>query len=218
MIRGCFTNIFAGIGCLTVLLIGAAGVWYFRADISEFYQTFVERDADIDAVQMTTGRPSPAALESAMEKERAIARRGGPDRVDLDADEMASLIADRLATEARQALDSIVVFLERDRFSLEAELQTEFFGRDLLGPLRGIIDPLEPIRISGPAEIRAPGVIGWAVDEFRVASFPFPGPAIPVLVDRLTGGEGGAMLLAVPAEVDDMRIRPDGVTFYRRTN
>jgi len=218
MIRGCFTNIFAGIGCLTVLGLGAVGVWYFRADIAEACRAVVERDANVGAEQPTTGFPSPAALESAMEKERAIARRDGPERVVLTADEMASLIADRLATEARQALDSIKVTLERDRFSLEADLETEFFGRDLLGPLRGMIDPREPIRVSGPAEIRAPGVIGWEIDEFRVASFPFPGPAIPVLVDRLTGGSGGAMLFAVPAEVDDLRIRPDGVTFYRRAN
>ncbi len=218
MIRGCFTNIFASIGCLTVLCLAAIGAWYFRADISEAYHSVVERDSDGGAVQLTAGRPSQSALESALEKERAIERRDGPERVVLTADEMASLIEDRLATEARQALDSIAVTLDRDRFSLEAELQTELFGRDLLGPLRGMIDPREPIRVSGPADIRAPGVIGWEIDEFRVASFPFPGPAIPVLVDRLTGGEGGAMLFAVPAEVDDLRIRPDGVTFYRRTN
>ena len=218
MIRGCFTNLFAGIGCLTVLCLGAVGAWYFRADIAEIYRSVVERETGGGATQLTMGFPSPAALQSAMEKERAIARRDGPERVVLSADEMASLIEDRLATEARQALDSITVTLGRGRFTLEAELQTESFGRDLLGPLRGMIDPREPIRVSGPAEIRAPGVIGWEIDEFRVASFPFPGPAIPVLVDRLTGGAGGAILFAVPAEVDDLRIRPDGVTLYRRTN
>jgi hypothetical protein len=131
---------------------------------------------------------------------------------------MASLIEDRLPGAATQALDSIAVTLESDRFTLEADLETERFGRDLLGPLRGMIDPREPIRISGPADLRAPGVIGWDVDEFRVASFPFPGPAIPVLVDRLTGGDGGVMLFAVPAEVGDLRILPGGVTFFRRAN
>jgi hypothetical protein len=218
MIRGCFTNIFAGIGCLTVLVLGAVGAWYFRVDIAEVYRSYVERDTGGESVQLTEGYPSSAALQSALEKERAIGRRDGPEQVVLTADEMASLIEDRLATEARQALDSITVTLERDRFSLEAKVQTDVFGRDLLGLLRGMIDPQEPIRVSGPAEIRAPGVIGWEIDEFRVASFPFPGPAIPVLVDRLTGGDGGAMLFAIPAEVDDMRIRPDGVTFFRRTN
>ena len=218
MMRGCFTDLFAGIGCLTVLCCGVFGVWYFRADIADAYHSVVDRGTDRSYSHPTTGHPSPAALQSALEKESAITRRDGPERVVLSADEMASLIEDRLTSEARQALDSITVTLERGRFSLEADLHTEALGRDLLGPLRGMIDPREPIRVSGPAEIRAPGVIGWEIDEFRVAAFPFPGPAIPVLVDRLTGGTGGVMLFAVPAEVDDLRIRPDGVTFYRRAN
>ncbi len=218
MIRGCFTNIFAGIGCLTVLAFGLVGAWYFREDIADLYVSIVERDTDPGPTEPTTGRPSSSALRSAVDKEREIARSGGPDSVILEADEMASLIEDRLTRAARQALDSMTVTLEQDRFTLEAALETERFGGDLLGPLRGMIDPREPIRISGPAVVRAPGVIGWDVDEFRVASFPFPGPTIPVLVDRLTGSDGGAMLFAVPAEVDDLKILPDGVTFYRRAN
>jgi hypothetical protein len=110
------------------------------------------------------------------------------------------------------------VILERDRLSIQADLLTEAFGRDLLGPLQGIIDPREPIRVSGTAEIKVPGVVAWKIDEFVISSFPFPGPAIPVLVDRLTGGSDGVILIAVPPTVGDLRIRPDGVTFYRRAN
>ena len=44
MIRGCFTNFFAAIGCLTVMALGAVGAWYFRDDIAEIYRTVVERD------------------------------------------------------------------------------------------------------------------------------------------------------------------------------
>ena len=218
MIRGCFTNFFAAVGCLTVLVLLAVGAWHFRDDIAEIYRSVVERGSATGDGRAVVGHPSDEALQSALEKESSIARRDGPDRVMLSADEMASLIADRLSSDATRALDSISVTLERDRFVLDGMLQTEMFGRDLLGPLRGMIDPREPIRVAGPAEVRAPGVIGWVIDEFTIASFPFPGPAIPVLVDRLTGGIGGMMLFAVPAEVDDVRIRPDGVTFYRRAN
>jgi len=216
MIRSCFTNIFASIGCLTVFCLAACVLWFFRADIADVYRAAVDRGSEVRLLQPTTGVPSPEALRAALDKEDAIARRDGPDSVALYADEMASLIADRLTSEAQQALDSIVVTLNQDRLSLDAAVRTEIFGRDLLGPLRGMIDPLEPIRVSGPADVRAPGVIGWEIDEFQVASFPFPGPAIPLLVDRLTGGTDGMLLFAVPAEVDDLRIKPDGVTFYRR--
>jgi len=218
MIRGCFTNIFAGIGCLTVLIVVGAAAWYFRADISEAYRSMVERPVETDSLQMVRGFPSERALESALNKERAIGRRGGPERITLSADEMASIIEDRLTLDAKAALDSVTVVLSRDRLALEASLRTDAFGRDLLGPLRGMIDPTEPIRVSGPGEITAPGIIGWDIDEFQVALFPFPGPAIPVLVERLTGAAGGVVMFAVPVEVGSLEIGSDGVTFYRRAN
>ena len=218
MIKGCFTNFFATIGCLTVLIVGAIGAWYFREEITEVYRSVVEQNGETGPALPATGHPSAEALQTALEKEEAIGRSDGPDRVQLSADEIASLVADRLSSDSKRALASITVTLERDRFVLNAQLRTELFGRDLLGPLRGMIDPREPIRVAGPADVRAPGVIEWEIDEFAVASFPFPGPAIPVLVDRLTGGQEGTMLFAVPAEVDDVRIRPGGVTFYRRAS
>lgn len=198
------------------MCVAIVAAWYFRADISDYYRSVVERPAEGASVQSTRGEPSASALQNALAKERAIARRGGPESVVLSADEMSALIEDRLSSDAREALDSISLTLTEDRLTLDATLETEAFGRDLLGPLRGMIDPFEPIRVSGTAAVRAPGLIGWDVDEFKVASFPFPQPAIPVLVERLTGGAGGIVIFAVPAEVDDLRIRPDGVTFYRR--
>ena len=219
MSGGCFKNVFAAIGCLVVVALLGLAAWYFRAEITDAYRGIVGSDGTgSDASEVTVGRPSPDHLRSAEMRESTIAQRDGPDEIVLSADEMASLIQDRLNPVARRALDSISVTLGRDRFSLRAELLTEVFGRDLLGPLRGMIDPREPLRVSGTAEIRAPGVVAWKIDEFVVSSFPFPGPAIPLLVDRLTGGTNGVILIAVPATVGDLRIRADGVTFYRRVD
>ncbi len=218
MIRGCFTNIFAGIGCLTVCALIAVVAWVFRTEIAEVYRNLVVRDRGELVTEQTIGRSSEIGLRAAEEKEVDIARRIGPDSTRLDADEIASLIVDRLTVEARSVLDSIRVILEPDRISLTAILKTQEFGRDLLGPLRGMIDLQEPISLSGVPAVRAPGVIGWDIDEFLVASFPFPGPTIPVLVDRLTGREGGDILVAVPTEVGDLRVSTDGVTFYRRVH
>ena len=215
---GCFKNIFAGIGCLAVAILAAVGAWYYRAEIADLVRD-VSRRGNPDAVpEFTVGRPSPAALRSAQDKEATIARSGGAGRIVLDADEMASLIEDRLDTRARMALDSIRVILEPGRVSLEAELLTDVFGRDLLGPLRGIIDPREPVRVSGPAEVVAPGIVAWKVDQFVVSSFSFPGPTIGPLADRLTGGSDGVILISVPATVGDIRVSPDGVTFFRRAD
>ena len=40
--------------------------------------------------------------------------------------------------------------------------------------------------------------------------------SIPLLVDRLTGGTDGVLLIAVPPTVGEVRVRSEGVTFYRR--
>lgn len=215
---GCFKNVFASIGCLTVGVIAAWAAWHFRAAIAEAWYDVVGSDEPAVNLEVTAGYPSEASLLSARRKENAIERAGGPDRVELTAGEMASLLEDRLDSRARMALDSVRVVLEGDRFSLEGDLLTEVFGRDLLGPLRGIIDPREPIRVSGVPEVVAPGIVAWRIDEFIVSSFPFPGPAIPVLVDRLTGGSNGVVLISVPATVVDLTVEPGGVTFYRRAD
>jgi hypothetical protein len=217
-VKGCLKNVLAGVGCATVLAVVGGLAWHFRGDLGAVYRTLVDGAGSGAAASMTVGHPSSDHLLSAEGKESDIASRSGPDRIVLSADEMASIVLDRLTPEARRALDSLSVVLERDRLSIQADLLTEIFGRDLLGPLQGIIDPREAIRVSGAAEITVPGVVAWKIDEFVISSFPFPGPAIPVLVDRLTGGSNGVILIAVPPTVGDLRIRADGVTFYRRAS
>jgi len=213
---GCFKNVFAGIGCLAVAIVVAVAAWYYRAEIRQLVQDVTQRTDSLP--EFTVGHPSAGSLRSAEDKEANIARSGGADRIVLDADEMASLIEDRLDTRARVALDSIQVILEPGRLSLEAELLTDVFGRDLLGPLRGIIDPREPVRVSGAVEVVAPGIVAWRVDQFVVSSFSFPGPTVAPLADRLTGGSEGVILISVPPTVGDVRVSPEGVTFYRRAD
>jgi hypothetical protein len=60
------------------------------------------------------------------------------------------------------------------------------------------------------------GVLAWKPDDFSVRSIPFPGPMIPPIVNRLTGGRDGNMLFGIPATIRDVRIEPHRVTFYRR--
>lgn len=147
-----------------------------------------------------------------------MGERGGPAFVVLTADEIASLVWDGLDPAARVALDSLHVTLDEDRFTLEAMLRTHVFGRDLLGPLEGILAEREPLRVAGPARYRAVGVVAWEPNAFAIRAFPFPQALVPRLVNRLTGRTDGYVQLAVPETVGDVRVRPGGVTFYRRTD
>lgn len=215
---GCLRNVLALVGCVTVLVIGAIVTWEYREPIGRIVGSVATSGSPAGAgpaAPRAVGTPSPRALQAAEQKELAIARRDGPAYVTLTAEEMASLVESRLDPAARAALDSIVVTLDDDRFMLEGAIRIDLFSRDLLGPFAEMLGSRQPIRVAGPGSVRAPGQLAWGVDEFVIRSFPFPQSAIPRLADKLTGRSDGAFIIRVPETVGDVRVRRDGVTFYR---
>jgi hypothetical protein len=211
---GCFKNLFATIGCLTVLGVGAIVGWQYRAQLVGLYRSFSGADARTGG--RSVGVPGAEALRSAERKEREIERRGGPESVQLTADEMASIIEARLDPAARRALDSLSVMLGEDRFAMEGQIRVDVFSRDALGPLAEFLGSRQPLRVAGPATVGEPGVVDWRPDEFIIREFPFPPSAVPRLVNHLTGGSSGAFRIPVPATVARVRVGPGGVTFSRR--
>lgn len=214
---GCLRNFLAGIGCVTVLIVAAVAGYHYRAQLRGLVESVRRPDAVAPADTGAVGVPSDDALARAQRKEAAMAARGGPASVTLTADELAALIHAGLDRTARATLDSMRVVLGDDRFALEAQLRTAGLDRGLLGPLGGFVDATEPIRMAGPAEIMTPGWVGWRPDELVLRAFPFPGSLVPRLVAAVLPTREGAVPIAVPSTVGDLRIRPDGVTFYRRT-
>ncbi len=217
MIGGCLKNIFAALGCVTVLVFGTMVGWRYRTQFVDAYRAF--RGVPVVAAAAFDegpGRPSADGLRSALRKHERMSRLDGPELVSMSAAEIASRIRDGLDPLGRRALDSLTVTLEEGRFVMEAVLVTEVWGRDALGLLGGLLRPFEPVRVAGPARIERRGVMAWEPLEFSVRSLPFPGVAIPPIVNRLTGGDTGLILLVVPTTVADIRISPGKATLYRR--
>lgn len=210
---GCLRNVFAMIGCFTVLVVGGVMAYQYRAQLAGIYHSFAGTPGPGGPV---TGMASDSALTSALAKRAALADPQGPPYAVFTSAEMAALVRDGLDPAARAAIDSVTVTLARDRFTLRALLRTGIFTEDLLGPFRGALDGEEPIIIEGPARIIGPGVVAWRPDAFTIRQFPFPAAAVPRLMNRMTGREDGALPIEVPPTVGDLRIRADGVTFYRR--
>jgi hypothetical protein len=215
---GCLRNAFASVGCATLLVAGGFVAYQYRGPLRGATRTLVARvlPGAGAAAAHSTGVPSDAGLRAARHAEQQMARRDGPDSVVLRAAELASLVADGLDARARAALDSLVVTLEPGRFTLTAQLRTERLGRELLGPLAGVLAPREPLRMTGGAVVARPGVVAWRPEEFVVRDFPFPSALVPRLVNAITGGEDGTVSILVPETVGEVDIHGDGVTFYRR--
>jgi len=217
---GCFRNVLAAVGCATLLVLGGFLAYQYRGPLGRASRSLVARVVPGAARDTTRsiGVPTDAALRAARRVEERMARRGGPDSVVLSAAELAALVADGLDAPARAALDSLAVVLEPDRFTLTAQVRTARLGRELLGPLAGMLAPREPLRMTGGAVLARPGVVAWRPDEIAVRDVPFPAALVPRLVNAITGGTDGSVPLAVPETVGAVRIRGDGVTFYRRTH
>jgi hypothetical protein len=217
---GCFRNVLASVGCATLLVLGGFVAYQYRSPLRSATRALVARVLPGAARDTTSssGVPTDAALRAARRAQERMAQRNGPDSVVLSAAELAALVADGLDAGARAALDSIQVTLEPGRFTLTAQLRTERLGRELLGPLAGVLAPREPLRMAGGAVVARPGVVAWQPESFAVRDFPFPASLVPRLVDRITGGADGRIPIVVPETVGAVRIRGDGVTFYRRTH
>jgi len=213
---GCARNVLAGVGCVTLLAVGAVGAYQYRAQLGRLVKQVTGRGASADS--STSGVPSADALARAREKEAAFARPDGPAQVTVTADEMAALVEAGLEAPARAALDSLRVTLTAGRVTLDARVRTGRLGRDVLGPLAGVLDEREPLRMSGPAALEMPGRVAWRPDEIQVREFPFPASLVPRVVDALTGGRGGVVPIVVPETAGAVAIRGDGVIFYRRTD
>jgi hypothetical protein len=173
---GLIRDTLAGIGCLTVVAAGAVALYQYRTPLGRLAKRTIAQYGEADTVR-ATGYPSAEALRRARQKEADLTWSGGPSRVTVTADEMAALVHDGLDPAARAALDSLRVTLAPGRFALEARVRTDRLGRDVLGPLSGVLDEWEPLRMSGPASLADTGRVAWRPDEFQVRAFPFPGLA-----------------------------------------
>lgn len=210
---GCLRSVVAGVMFVLVVLVGGVVAWQYREPIKEAYRAF---RGDGGGMAGGPGGPSDDALASAVDKYGRMARRSGPERVVLDAAEIASLIYDGLDPLGQRALDSLTVTLENGRFIMEAVLVTDVWGKDQLGLLGALLRPVEPLRVAGPAWIERMGVLAWEPTEFAVRAIPFPQGAIPPIVNRLTGGGDGLILIPVPSTVERVEIDGGGAAFYRR--
>jgi hypothetical protein len=216
--KGCFRNVLAGIGCLTLMILGAFAGYHYRAQLRGLVDSVRPGRGVVADSAGGAGLASDDALTRARRKEARMASGSGPATVLLTASELAALIQDGLDPAARRSLDSIRVVLGRDRFTIEAQLLTAVLDRGMLGPLAGMVDAREPVRLAGPAAVTAPGMVGWTPDEIVLRAFPFPASVVPRLVNAIMGVRNGVVPIVVPPTVGDLRIREDGVTFYRRAD
>jgi hypothetical protein len=202
---------FLGIVALALLVSGG---WLFRREIVRLVRPAVGAP-DRALESGPAGRAEPAALARARDKVDSL-HGWGADSVVLTAAEMASLVMDGLPRDARRHLDSLTVTLGEGRLTASARLESGAIPREQLGPLAGALDPWELVLASGVVRVTKPGVAEWRVDSLTLRGFTLPEQASGQLLGRALGGSGnGAVSLALPHGIADVRVRPTGVALFR---
>ena len=205
-----------GLLLLALLLLAA---WWWRDPILHTASRWLgPRSTALPPVADTAvGAPTPAALTTGAAKLEALERAGGPDSVVLTPNEMASLIGTGMDWTVRKGFDSLRVELLDGSIAVHARLDTRAIPRDALGPIAGMLEPREPLRIAGPLSIERAGTARWALREISVRGFPFPGPAVKQVARKLAGADAnGAIAVTVSPAIVDLAIQPTGVVLYRK--
>lgn len=212
--NGCLKGLLR-LGCLA----GIAGVllllWWFREPILRTGTRWFGGSQALPPVADTAvGAPTPAAVASALGKLRSLSRA---DSVVLTPNEMASLIGGGIDWTVRKTFDSLRVELLEGAFAVHARLDTRALPREALGPLAGIVEPREPLRLGGTLTIERPGVGRFTIREISVRGIAFPPPAVRSVARQVAGADAeGGIPVRVDRAVAAVAIHPTGVVLYRR--
>ena len=200
-------------------MVAALVAWWFREPLLHTAaRWFGPHSTKLPPVADTAvGAPTPKALSSSQSKVERLKTPAGPDSVVLSPNEIAAMVGSGIDWSVRKSFDSLRVELLEGRVALYCRLDTRLIPPDALGPLAGMLNPMEPLRIAGPLTIERPGIGRFKVEELALRGFPVPEPLVKQLARRMAGADStGAVPLRVSPAFTDVAIHPTGVVLYRR--
>lgn len=210
----------ARLGCLAALVAAVLLAWWYREPILRTVSGWLgPRDTALPPVSdVAVGAPTPTAVEGGEAKLLELARTGGPDSVVLTPNEVAALIGTGIDWSVRRAFDSLRVELLEGEVVVHARLHTERIPPEALGPIRGMLQPREPLRMAGPIRIERPGTARWQLRQLSIRGIEFPAATIAQLARRLAGADSdGAVPVRLDRVIGAVAVHPTGVVLYRTT-
>lgn len=198
---------------LVVALLAAAVAlgWHWRHEFRAMWEFWRGGHTE---VAPASGLASPAALAAAKDKVDSL-NGWRADSVQLDAAQLAALLADGFGPILQKHLDSVHVTLGTGRVEVTGRLDTGVIPKAALGPLAGLLRQREWVRVGGDVRVLGPHHAEWQVDGLRIRGVRLPGSMVQRLVQAsLGGGADGAVPVALPTGVRALRITPTAVTIY----
>src|SRR5207245_11557087 len=132
-------------------LVVALVAWWFREPLLHGASRWLgPHSTKLPPVSDTAvGAPTPKALSSSQTKVDRLKRSEGPDSVVLSPTAIAAMLGSGIDWSVRKSFDSLRVELLEGTPAVYCRLDPRSRPPDALGPLAGVLRPMEPLRIAG---------------------------------------------------------------------
>jgi hypothetical protein len=215
---------FRRIGCLILIIVVIAGIWYWYAVENSPAASNTSATAPSTATSVNTGwQPLTAAdAERGRVAVQSLGRQSGPVFANLSAAQAASYIFLVLAKQLPPSAKNAEAEIVGDRLYVRSEVELKDFGGSKnLGPLGMLLGERDSVRLGGTINVLKPGLGEFLVQEVKLGRLDVPTSLIPRLVSQMKRGkqvEGisrNGLPMVMPAYISDVRISNGKITLYK---
>lgn len=227
------------VGCFTLLVVGAAIAWFFRASWLPLVERPLREAVSGGAVAPPSKPSSDAAVKPAAAEPRwepvtaegtsrardavqSLDRRAGPVFANLAPGDLAGYVYQQLAKELPPSAANVEAAAAGEQLWVRADVKlSDFGGAKELGPLAGMLGDRERVEFGGTLDVVRPGLAEFRVRSLRIKELVVPSALIPRLMARIARGPRpagvavDALPLELPTYIADVRIRRDKITLYK---
>jgi len=214
---GCLRSI----GCLALVVVGAAAAWWFRAD----WLPLLHGGNRPEAAAPVTVVWQPVTPEGAERAKDAVAKlgsRSGAVFANLPPGDLTAYILAELRKQLPPSAHDIEAAVIDQQLWVRAQVRlSDFGGPGELGPLGSFFGDAETVMFGGTLAIVNPGLAVYRVKELRIRDMSVPSPMIPKLLRRVEHGSrppglaDDALPMLVPRYIADVRVQNGKITLYK---
>jgi hypothetical protein len=216
----------ARLGCLVLLAVLAVIGWLTRDRWLNRLDGGAAGRGDSAAVAATgEGVWQPLTAEGAERARRALddlRRPNGPTIATMRVADLGAYVYQELARQLPASADSVETTSVGDQLQVRASVRlNDLGGRDVLGPLAGMLGDRERLQLGGTLRVIRPGLAELVLRDVRVGQLRIPSALIPKLLrhasrrERPVGVSESGLPVRIPDHIADVRVSGGNVTVYK---
>ena len=215
---------FRRLGCLIIVFVIAAAIWYWYARVPTTSSTTTTSTTVGTATSVSSGwQPLTAAdAERGRVAVQSLGRQSGPVFANLTAAEVASYILTVVAKQMPPSAQNAQAAVIGDRLYVRADIDLkDFGGPKALGPLGMLLGERDSVRFGGTINMLKPGLGEFLVQEVKLGRVDVPNALIPRMLTQMKRGkqpEGisqNGLPMVMPSYISDVRISNGKITLYK---